>query len=183
MNFELHTKRLILRPMKLEDAYGMYELNLPEDVFLNTGDKPFKNVDEAKTLILNYDQFEKYKMGRFSLIDKLTNDYVGWCGLKLSESKNEVDLGYRILPKFRGNGLAGEAAEKCLEYGFNTLALKSIVGKATKVNYPSIAILKNIGMTFTNEFIDHDTVCVEYSINSETWFSRMAHMNSNTKQN
>ena len=42
-----------------QDAEGMFELNQAEDVFRNTGDKPFKDLEEAKKLIRNYDQFTK----------------------------------------------------------------------------------------------------------------------------
>lgn len=183
MNFELHTKRLILRPMRPEDAAGMYALNLAEDVYRNTGDRPFKNIEEAKELILKYDQFEKYKMGRFSILDKKSKEYVGWCGLKFIEATSEVDLGYRILPGFRSQGIAYEAAEKCLEYGFNKLELNKIIGRATNENLPSIAILKKTGMTFEKEFMDHDTICVQYSISKQDWSKDKNEINSNNRLN
>ncbi len=181
MNFELHTKRLRLRPMKPEDAEGMYELNLPEDVFHNTGDKPFGSIEEAESFILHYDQFAKYKMGRFSIIDILSNSYVGWCGLKFTETTNEVDLGYRILPHYRGKGLAREAAEINLEYGFKNLSLNTIIGRATKENHASIAILQKLGMLFEKEFIAHSTVCVQYTMSLHDWLVPKDHINANTK--
>ncbi len=183
MTFELHTKRLLLRPMRLEDAEGMYELNLAEDVYPNTGDRPFRNIQEAKELILNYNQFEKYKMGRFTIIDKKSNEYAGWCGLKYLEPTNEVDLGYRIMPVFRAKGIAYESAAKCLEYGFDNLSLSKIIGRATKENHASIAILKKTGMTFENEFIDHDTTCVQYGITRQEWTNNKHQINTDNNHN
>jgi RimJ/RimL family protein N-acetyltransferase len=155
--------------MRIEDAEGMFELNMAEDVYRNTGDKPFRDLEEAKDLIRNYDQYKKFKMGRFSLIEISTGEYVGWCGLKYLEDTKEVDLGYRIIPGFRGKGYASEAAERCLEYGFNELDLENIKGRATEDNLISINILKKLGMTFEKKFKDHDSACVQYHITKKGW--------------
>ncbi len=171
MSFELHTTRLLLRPMRLEDAEGMFELNQASDVYRNTGDSPFRDLEEAQELIRHYDQFEKYKMGRFTLIEKETKSYAGWCGLKYSEETEETDLGYRILPRFRGQGLATEASEACLEYGFAKLGLEKIIGRATQANAASIAMLKKIGMSFENLFYEHNTVCEQYCLSKKEWIN------------
>ena len=169
--------------MQEEDAAGMFELNQAEDVFRNTGDKPFDNIEEAINLIRNYDQFTKYRMGRFSMIKKETNEYIGWCGLKYIESTKETDLGYRVLPQHRAKGLATEASVLCLHYGFETLNIEKIIGRATKTNLPSIAILEKIGMKFEKTFIDHDTTCVQYQMNKSEWINRKALNVSNQKTN
>ena len=186
MSFELRTKRLILRPMQQEDAQGMFALNQVPDVFQNTGDAPFNDIEEVNNLIRNYTQFEKYRMGRFSLIEIGSNEYVGWCGLKYQEENKEIDLGYRILPEFRNKGLAIEASEKCLEYGFKNLSLEKIVGRAIKENTASIHILKKLGFKFEKEFPGHGTICEQYIISNIEWKDRLnsenLHPQANTKQ-
>ncbi len=172
MSLELQTKRLLLRPWKPEDAEGMFALNQAPDVLELTGDAPFKNLDEVKELIRNYDQFEKYKTGRFTIIEKLSKKYIGWCGLSRSEDSGETDLGYRILPEFRGQGIAVESAIVSLQYGFETLGLKNIIGRATQENTASISILKKIGMTFEKMFEEHGTLCVQYRIRKEDWLKQ-----------
>jgi len=165
--------------MQIEDAKGMFELNNADDILKNTGDRPFKNIEEAEALIRNYKQFDQYKMGRFTLLLRSTQEYIGWCGLKYIEETKEIDLGYRLLPQFRGNGLATEAAEKCLEYGFETLSLEKIIGRAIHENKASINILQKIGMTFEKKFNAHDEICDQYKMTKHEWNNRMIELKNN----
>ena len=64
---------------------------------------------------------------------------------------NEVDLGYRFFKKFWGQKIATESALACIEYGFNTLGLKRIIGRAMKENIASIKVLEKCGMHFVKE--------------------------------
>jgi RimJ/RimL family protein N-acetyltransferase len=54
-----------------------------------------------------------------------------------------------------GNGYATEAATAVLDYGFNTISLKRIVGRAHIENAASLSVLHKIGMKYiADEFID-----------------------------
>ena len=125
MNIIIETERLLLHEFNLTDATEMYLLNSDPEVIKFTGDISFKNIEEAEQLIKNYDQYLKYKMGRYSVLLKNTNEYLGCCGLKYLEDTKEIDLGYRFHKKYWGNGYATEASTACLKYGFEILKLKS----------------------------------------------------------
>lgn len=43
-----------------------------------------------------YDQYEKFGVGRLAVIDKTTLKFIGWCGLKYNQDKNELDIGFRF---------------------------------------------------------------------------------------
>ncbi|HKR05112.1 MAG TPA: GNAT family N-acetyltransferase [Bacteroidia bacterium] len=163
MNFIIETERLALREFKLSDANEMFLLNADYDVIKYTGDAPFKSIEEAETLIINYDQYKKYKMGRFTLLLKETGEYLGWCGLKYLEDAKETDIGFRLHKKQWGRGYATEAAAACLQYGFEELKLKKIIGRALKANIASIHVLEKIGMQYEREEILHDGPAVIYA--------------------
>lgn len=110
--YNLETQRTILRKLTKEDAQDFYNLNLDEEVLKFTGDKPFKNLQAAKDFLINYDQYEKYGVGRFAVIDKKKSEFLGWCGLKYSEEKNEYDIGFRFYKRFWSKGYATETAIK-----------------------------------------------------------------------
>lgn len=145
----LETKRLILRPAVLEDAPHLYELNSDFEVVRYTGDSSLKTVLEAETQIKErmFPQFQKYKMGRFSVTLK-DGTYLGWCGLRYFPESDEVDLGYRFMKKHWGQGYATEASLVTLKYGFETLNLKRIIAKAMPDNVGSIKVMQKMGMTF-----------------------------------
>lgn len=148
----IETERTIMRKLTKEDAIEFYTLNLDEEVLKFTGDKPFENLQIAVDFLANYDQYEKYGVGRLAVIDKATLKFIGWCGLKYSIDKNEYDIGFRFYRNYWNKGFATETAKKCLEFGFEKLNIEKIVGRAMKENIGSIRVLEKIGMTFKENF-------------------------------
>ena len=148
----LETERTIMRKLTKEDANHFYTLNLDQEVLKYTGDKPFENLQASIDFLTNYDQYEKYGVGRLAVIDKATSEFLGWCGLKFSEDKNEYDIGFRFYKKHWNKGFATETAKKCLDFGFNKLKIEKIVGRAMTENIGSIKVLEKIGMTLKENF-------------------------------
>lgn len=160
MNYLIQTARLTLRPFAPEDAPHLFELNNDPEVIKYTGDPPFESERAALEFILQYDQYERYGMGRWTVLEKNTGEYLGWCGLKYIASLDEVDIGFRFMQKHWGKGYATESAAACLQYGFKTLGLRRIVGRAMKANTGSIRVLEKIGLRFEAEidFEEHPGV-------------------------
>ena len=148
----IETERTIMRKLTKEDAIDFYTLNLDEEVLKFTGDKPFENIQTAVDFLTNYDQYEKYGVGRLAVIDKATLKFIGWCGLKYSQDKNEYDIGFRFYRNYWNKGYATETAKKYLDFGFSKLKIEKIVGRAMKENIGSIKVLEKIGMIFKENF-------------------------------
>ena len=148
----LETERTYLRNLTTKDAKDFFNLNLDQEVLRYTGDKPFKTVQKAKNFLEQYDQYERYGVGRLAVIEKKSNKFIGWCGLKFSPDLNEYDIGFRFLKNFWNQGYATETAKRCLEFGFKVLMLDEIVGRAMTENKASIKVLEKIGMTFKKNF-------------------------------
>jgi [ribosomal protein S5]-alanine N-acetyltransferase len=144
----LETTRLFLRELTPDDAQVCYDLNSDPEVIRYTGDSSFADVAEAHRFLSNYDQYRKYGIGRWGVIVKSTGKFIGWCGLKYSADVDEYDIGFRFFRDQWNKGYATESASACIRYGFDTLRLTMIVGRAMKVNTPSINVLKKIGLTY-----------------------------------
>ena len=125
----------------------MYTLNSEPEVLKYTGDKPFASVDEARAFLESYDQYRKHGYGRWAVVVKDTNKFIGWCGLKNHDGKF-VDIGFRLMRSEWNKGYAFEAAASTLAYGFNVLKLDEIIGRAAGANKASIRILEKLGMDF-----------------------------------
>lgn len=143
------TDRLILRLQTLADAPLLVELNSDPEVVRYTGDGSLANDGEARKLLqeLVFPQWENYRMGRFAVTLK-DGTFLGWCGLKHFPQTDEVDLGYRLMKKFWGQGYATEASRAALDYGFTTLGLKRIIAKAMPDNKDSLKVMQKLGMNF-----------------------------------
>lgn len=156
----LETTRCYLRELTIDDAPHFFDLNADEEVLKYTGDKAFESVEAAQQFLENYNPYQEYGYGRWAVMDKKTDEFIGWCGLKYSAELNEVDLGFRFFKKYWNQGYATETAQACLDYGFKQLHLNKIVGRAMEANIASIKVLKKIGMEFVEkrEFQLHEGV-------------------------
>ena len=146
------TDRLILRELSIDDTYYFHLLNEDPEVIQYTGDVSFKNTEAARQFLAEYDHYEKYGLGRWAVIRKVDNAFLGWCGLKYSPDKNEHDIGFRFFKQYWNMGYATEAGKKCIEVGFNTFKLPFIVGRVMKKNTASIKVLEKIGLTLVSDY-------------------------------
>ncbi|TAL41939.1 MAG: N-acetyltransferase [Chitinophagaceae bacterium] len=152
MNVIIETDRLYLRTFTSADAHLIYELNLDPEVTRYTYD-PIRDIAHAKEILeqVILPQYFLYNHGRWAMHLKQGLEFIGWCGLKYRKEQNEIDLGYRLIKKFWGNGYATEAAHACIKYGFEKLHLKRIVGRAETGNIGSCKVLEKCGMQFIGD--------------------------------
>ncbi len=105
----------------------------------------------------------KNNLGRWAIHTKHDMDFIGWCGLKYRPELDEIDLGYRLIQNAWGKGVATEAAQHTLAYGFNQLNLKLITGRAHIENLASINVLEKIRMDFIGESVVDDCPVKTYT--------------------
>ncbi|REE07934.1 RimJ/RimL family protein N-acetyltransferase [Winogradskyella pacifica] len=170
MNMKIiETERLILRPITEQDVHDFFELDSNPNVHVYLGNTPVKTLEESEVMIANIlKQYETNHIGRLALIEKNTNAFIGWSGLKyetiLRKEFNYYDIGYRLKEQFWGKGYATEAALASLDYGFKDLKLEKI-GAAADVNHiASNTILRKIGMQHKGTFEYEGDVCNWYEL-------------------
>ena len=149
----IETDRLILRQFLLDDYKAVYTFSSNKEVQKYTGDALLAYPEEAKNIIKHvwYKDYEKHGYGRWAVIYKPDNNLIGFAGLKYLPEFNETDIGFRFLPEYWGKGLATEASEEIITYGFNKLHLNRIIGIALPENIGSCKVLTKIGMSFYNK--------------------------------
>lgn len=145
----LETERLILRCISLKDKEEMYQMYTNAAVHKYTGEPLIESMEEMEraiqTRIINY---EKYGYGRWATILKDGMQFIGWAGLAYLPEFDEIDIGYRFLPKYWGKGYATEVSQAILTYGFDNLQLERIIAIAMNENKASIRVMEKIGMHF-----------------------------------
>jgi RimJ/RimL family protein N-acetyltransferase len=169
MKIFAETERLVLREMLPEDLDGMFELDSDPEVHRYLGNKPVTDKKESEEMIsFVRQQYETHGIGRWAVIDKKTNEFMGWAGLKYiteltNNHRNYYDLGYRLIRRYWGQGIASEAALISLEYAFNELKLTELYAAACE-NAGSNHILKKIGMKLVETFYYEDIPCNWYKM-------------------
>ncbi|MBL7944006.1 MAG: GNAT family N-acetyltransferase [Flavobacteriales bacterium] len=148
----LETERTYMREMTVHDAENAFVLNSDPEVIKYTGDAPFESVEAARVFLENYDHYRKFGFGRWAVINKSDESFMGWCGLKYTAELDEFDVGFRFLRMYWNRGFATETAKACIGLGFERFQMKEIVGRSMKENYGSIRVLEKCGMTYSGEF-------------------------------
>lgn len=162
----LETGRLLLRPFVVDDAADFYRLNSDPEVVRYTGDHPPASVEAARLGLIERPlaDYQRYGFGRLACVLKATGEFIGFAGLKFLPELNEVDLGYRFLRAFWGQGLATEAARASLADGFGRLGLRRIVGLVEREHRASVRVLEKCGMTFERMVDYRGTNVAQYAV-------------------
>ncbi|MBU2526472.1 MAG: GNAT family N-acetyltransferase [Bacteroidetes bacterium] len=170
MKIFVETERLILREILPTDIDGMFELDSDPKVHRYLGNKPITDKDQiVKVINFIRQQYIEHGIGRFAIVDKKTNTFMGWTGLKLETKRinnhqNYYDLGYRLIRKYWGQGIASESAIASIDYAFNILNLEEVYAAAGCENIASNKIIQKVGLNFIQTFYYEDLKCNWYKI-------------------
>ncbi len=169
MRKTIETPRLFMREMTLADAQGLYKLDSNPEVHRFLGNKPVTSMTQIYEIIdLITRQYAENGIGRWAVILKETNEFIGWSGLKfvkdMNGHQNFYELGYRLMPEFWGKGYATETAEAFVEYGFNDMKLTKICAYTMQENTNSARVLQKAGFKLTGTFEDEGETCNWFEI-------------------
>ncbi|WP_320814743.1 GNAT family N-acetyltransferase [Flavobacterium sp.] len=175
MKLKIETKRLVLRELLFSDAEAMFKMDSNPNVHTFLGSTPVKTIDDVNDFISDVrTQYVVNKIGRFAIIHKDTNEFIGWAGLRfVIEPENELvnffDLSYRLQEEHWGKGYAKEAAQAWLSYGFSKMKKHNIYASIHIDNRISKRILEKIGMTQKSEYKWNDIPCAWFEITKEEY--------------
>jgi ribosomal-protein-alanine N-acetyltransferase len=108
----LETKRLVLREFHQGDLKDLVT---------------WGEVQAQQFLNFCFREYFIWEMGPWGMLLKRTGGMVGHCGfchINLNTRTGEVN--YFVAPQYRGNGLASEALDAVLEFGFGDIGLARI---------------------------------------------------------
>jgi [ribosomal protein S5]-alanine N-acetyltransferase len=182
MKIFAETERLILREIHPIDVDGFFELDSDPEVHRYLGNTPVQNKEQIVDAIqFIRQQYTDNGIGRWAVIYKKSNEFIGWAGLKLitepiNNHINFYDVGYRLIRRYWGQGIATEAANASLAYAFDTLHTKEVYAHADCQNAGSNRVLTKSGLTFIETFVHHGIKCNWYKIDSAAFaIKRMDH--------
>jgi len=146
----LKTERLLINMITLDDAPFLKALMNDKDWILNIGDRGIRTIEDAEDFIKTrfFKSYKENGFGFYSMVIKDTFEMIGIVGLVNREGLEYIDIGYGILPEFRGQGFAYEATKSIYDYSKDTLKLKKIVAIVNPDNIRSIKLLQKIGLSF-----------------------------------
>ena len=149
----LETERLFLRPLCIDDAETIYKnWTSDPDVAKFMRWELHKDVSETFEWLLAEQKCvatdEVYNWG---FVLKETGELIGSGGLVFIEEKGMYELGYNVMKKYWGLGIATEASTKIIDYGVNELQQKKFYCCHAKDNPASGKVMMKVGFVYQNE--------------------------------
>jgi len=137
--------KIYLRLLKETDAAISWKWRNDPEVWKHTGNKPDRVITYEIELDWIRNVLNRNDEIRFAICEKDTDNYIG--NVQLT-SLNSNDAEFHIFigdKKFWGRGFGSAATRLMVEYGFETLKLKSIFLDVKEVNLPAIKAYYNVG--------------------------------------
>jgi RimJ/RimL family protein N-acetyltransferase len=144
------TGRLSLRHLALTDAAFILELVNDPDWLRHIGDRGIHTEDAARDYITHGPcaMYARFGFGLYRMELRESGAPIGLCGLVKRDWLDDVDIGFALLPAYRGQGYAHEAAASTLNHGRTVLGLNRIAAIVSPDNTDSIRLLERLGLHF-----------------------------------
>jgi RimJ/RimL family protein N-acetyltransferase len=142
----VQTERLSLRPVQPADApfFEAFYADPRVNAIRKYGVLDAQAAQEQVAIMLEH--WATYGFGMWVVEERSSGAAAGECGLRWVEDKSEIELSYGLYPRFRGRGLATEAARAALDYAVDVLELERIVAFSRGDNVKSHRVLEKLGM-------------------------------------
>ncbi|KAA9041227.1 GNAT family N-acetyltransferase [Ginsengibacter hankyongi] len=159
----LTTKRLTLRQLVTDDEQAIFTLRSDTEINKFLDRKIAGTLDDARQFInaVN-DNIDKNVSIYWAITYSGESDLVGTiCLFGFSDEIEQCEIGYELLTNFQRQGIMQEAADKVIDYAFNTIGVQKIEAFFHKDNQRSIKLLE--GFSFRNSNVpdktDPDVIC------------------------
>ena len=159
----LTTERLTLRQLVIADEQEIFSLRSDSEINKYLDRQVSTTIDDARNFINKVNENTNKNDSLYwaiTLGDR--NILVGTiCLFGFSDENNKCEIGYELLTNFQGQGIMKEAAQKVIDYAFNTIQVQKIEAFIHRDNQNSIKLLEKLSFSNSNEpdKIDPELVC------------------------
>jgi len=161
----LTTARLVLRGFTEDDVDPLYQILSDADALRYFPDPRPPSRERVQKIISNQLQhWERHGYGWWALDPRSNKGLIGWSGLQFLPETGEVEVGYLLGQPFWGQGLATEAAQACVQYGFEQLGLQTIVGIVHPENVASQRVIEKLGLSLVDRTRYFGMDCYHYML-------------------
>ena len=177
----LETARVRLRQYRDSDFISIVELHTDPRVmrYLTLGVP--ETLEDTRAFVARtvryQERFEK-RLGVLSAELLHSGEFIGWFFLRPDEAEGvvndkELELGYRLLEPFWGQGFTTEVSRALLRRAFEELQADGVYATATTDHVASQRVMQKLGMRFVGTSIDtsggQPEEIVTYRIDRAAW--------------
>ena len=172
---EIRTQRLLLRRLEKTDALEILSMRSDESVMKYIGKEPLKTLEEAEAWIQVVQELLDTNEGITWAISFLDEPAVliGTMGLwRMIKQHHRAEVGYMLHSAHWNKGIAKEALQAIIKYGFEIINLHSIEAHINPDNIASASILEKTG--FIREAYFKENFCFRDQFTDSAVYSLLA---------
>ncbi len=149
----LTTERLTLRQLVVNDEQEIFTLRSDREINKYLDRQVSNTIDDARNFINKVNEnINKNDSLYWAITLRDRNLLVGTiCLFGFSDGNGKCEIGYELLTNFQGQGIMKEAAEKVINYAFNTIKVQKIEASLHRNNLSSIKLLDKFSFMQSNE--------------------------------
>ena len=166
----LTTERLILRQLEITDYKAIFALRSDHSVNKYIDRPKSITIEEAKHFIKKINRGiaeNEWIYWAVTLIND--NQLIGTvCLWNISKEHAEAETGYELQPNFQGMGIMREVLSKIIDYGFQTMKIKTIKAYTHVDNLKSSKLLEKYNFKIAGESVNESGMKnIIYSLTNE----------------
>lgn len=160
----LETERLLLRKVTPEDAASMLTYLSDQNVMQHMGLEPFQSISDALDEIAWYESIVKDRTGmRWGITLKEDGQVIGSCGFLNYVSKHHrIEIGTELSRDYWHQGIASEALQAVIHYGFNNLEIQRLEALIEPANYASQKLFERQGFMKEGLLRSYEYTCGKF---------------------
>lgn len=149
---EIKTKRLVLRPLCLEDLHTVHEYASDKENAKYMVYLPNETLEETQEFLLEVcSEWQKDVPSFYEFAITLDKKLIGAVCIYLDSERREGELGWILNKKYWNHGYATEAAMAMKEFALNELKVSRLIAHCDSRNISSYHIMEKIGLTLESE--------------------------------
>lgn len=149
----IETDRLVLRDFRLEDFEAFYETSQDPEYKQFYSEKEttrqfWKTIFDSILVSAEAEERLKFQMA----ICLKSGEIIGTCGVRIEDLENQqASFGCAVGRPFWGKGLAYEASQRIIDYGFAELPVHRIYAETNSENTRARVLAEHLGMRLEGE--------------------------------
>lgn len=134
----LKGKNIMLRSVQAEDISSLVEISFYDSVGASSFEQALEMQDK-----INKDYIQGNSI-HWGIIDNSTAQITGTCGYYRGFGKQSGELGFVLLPQYRGKGIMTDALALAIDFGIKSIGFKRIWAVTDLHNLNAVKLLERL---------------------------------------
>lgn len=146
----LETGRIILRPMRMDDADDIFAYASDPEVAKHVVWDTHASIEDSKSFLGSVlEQYNNGMVSSWGIEERASGKLIGTCGFVYwNITHARAEIGYALGRAYWGRGYMTEAAGQITAFGFESMKLNRLEARCEVANVGSAKVMQKIGMSY-----------------------------------